>query len=135
MEMSCNLVRSSQRHGFGQDAIPNLSTKHSFGRDVDLHVQLRLKIHQKTAKVHQAPIAIQIDQQVQVAKIASIASRDRSEHADVARTVTRGSIQDLFASFMSQALERHTNLILSSSGQHCRAAGGFCDFGRELLAV
>jgi len=93
--------RLSQRYGFGEHTLANISPQHSLGRDVNLHVQLSLKVHEKASQVHQTPIVIQVDQQVQIAQIVRIASRNRSEHAYVAGAVARSCCQNRLATRLS----------------------------------
>lgn len=54
--------RPSQGDRFCKHARPDIPTQHSLGRDVNVDVQVRLKVHQKTSHIHQAAILIQINQ-------------------------------------------------------------------------
>jgi hypothetical protein len=66
--------RLSKRDGFGEHALANIPSQHSLGRDVNVFVQLSLKVHEKASQVHETPIVIEVDQQVQITQIIRLAS-------------------------------------------------------------
>ena len=90
-DVGCGL---SQRRRIAERAFPGARTKHRFGGNVDPGVQQILEIHEQTSKIHQTAVRRKVYQEIIVARVFAVASRDRPENPHIRGDPTGGQFEN-----------------------------------------
>jgi hypothetical protein len=89
-------ARLSQRHGLCQHPLSNAGTKAALGNDIHRYVQQRFKIEQQSAKIEQRAPRFHLDEEIDIAFLVVVSSRDRTEHAHIPGAAMCRHPQDFF---------------------------------------
>lgn len=82
--------RLSQGNGLCEDALAHARVERGLGDHVDLGAEEVGEVHEEAAEVEQAAVRGEVDQEVDVTPGVGVATSDRTEHADVARSSPGG---------------------------------------------
>jgi hypothetical protein len=92
------------RPGFGKHGFANV-TKAPRSYDIDVDAQQFTEIQAEGDQIEQRPLLTELSEQVQVAGLAIIAPRHRTEHAEIAGAVLVGKSNDRRSLFARQGVE------------------------------
>src|ERR1035438_9331553 len=109
--LRASLCRISQGKSFPQHLIANSRTKHPFSGDVHWGVQDILEAGKQSAEVHQRPVRIEVNEEVDIACGRTIAAGDRIKDPDISRTVACRETEDLLSVRPAQFFELHYSIV------------------------
>jgi hypothetical protein len=77
------------------------------GNDIHRHVQQRLKIEQQSAEIELRAPRFHLDEEIYIAFLVVVASRDGTENAHIPGAAMRGHPQDFFPPPVAKFLKSH----------------------------
>lgn len=103
----------SQVDGIGKDAVGNPGPQSTLGDHVDIALQQLLQVHEEAAEVEQAPPRLEIDEEVDVARVGCFTAGDRADDAHVRGPPSARDLDDLVATLAQLRQRRcgHVNRV------------------------
>ena len=103
--------RPSQGNGLSQYSLANARTQAGLGDDIDRHVQQILQIEEQATEIEKGAPGFQLNEEIDVARVIAVPSRDGSEDAHIAGAATRGRSQYVVTPLIAQFLKSHDTAL------------------------
>lgn len=102
---------ASQVDSVSQNPAHDSRAKARLNGDIDVMAEQVPKVHQETAQVEEVPAFVEIDEEVDVAGLGRITSRDRAEHAHPRSATSTRTFDDLAPSIPKIRQRGHGHVI------------------------
>ena len=106
---------ASQVDSVSQNPAHDSRAKAGLNGDIDVMAEQVPKVHQETTQVAEVPTFLEIDEEVDVARVRGITSRDRAEHAHPRSATSTRKFDDL-APLIPQIRQRGHGHVITLDG-------------------